>query len=65
MKLELNEAISNMVNEGLEDAVIIYYIFDHSNLSLEESRKKLDEAKIWMKWYAHTSNKERFINANN
>lgn len=58
---KINEDISNMVNESKEDAVIIYYLHDHYNMTLSEARTKLKEAKMWMDWYAHKSNKERFI----
>ena len=57
----MNDKIIEMLNKGIEDAVIIYYIFDHSEMSLVQAREKLAEAKKWGAWYAHKSNKERFI----
>lgn len=57
----MNDKIIEMLNSGKEDAVIIYYIHDNSNLSLNEAREKLSEAKKWGAWYTHTSNKEKTI----
>lgn len=59
--IKMNNKISDMVNEGREDAVIINYIADHSDMSLNQAREKLAEAKKLMAWYAHISNKEAFI----
>lgn len=61
----MNDKIIKMLNEGKEDAVIIYYIHDNSELSLTQAREKLAEAKKWGAWYAHKSNKEVFIENSN
>lgn len=55
---KINEDISNMVNAGKEDAVIIYHLHDHFNLTLVEARTKLAEAKLWMGWYARKDVKD-------
>jgi hypothetical protein len=55
---KINEVISDMVNAGKEDAVIIYHLHDHFNLTLVEARAKLAEAKLWMGWYARKDVKD-------
>lgn len=48
----INNKISDMVNAGKEDAVIIYYLHDHHNFTLSEARTELAKAKAWMGWYS-------------
>ena len=55
---KINEVISDMVNTKREDAVIIYHLHDHFNLTLAQARAKLAEAKLWMGWYARKDSKE-------
>lgn len=58
----MNDLIIDMLNEGKEETVIIYHLFDNYNLTLQQARFELDKAKKWGSWYAHKSNKEEFIN---
>lgn len=55
----MNDKIAEMINEGKEDAVIVYYIHDHSTLSLSEATAKLKEAKMWMAWHGTVTNRTK------
>jgi len=55
---KINEEISNLINNGKEDTVIIYHLYDHFSMSLSEATAKLKEAKLWMGWYARKDVKD-------
>lgn len=54
---KINEIISDMVNAGKADTVIIYHLHNRFNLTLKEAEAKLLEAKLWMGWYARPTHR--------
>jgi len=51
-QVKINKEVSDLVNGGKEDTVIIYHLHDRHNFTLEEARTELKKAKAWMGWYA-------------
>lgn len=51
-QVRINDEISDLVNVGKEDAVIIYHLEGKHGFTIAEARKELSKAKAWMGWYA-------------
>lgn len=51
-QVRINGEVSDLVNAGKEDAVIIYHLADAHGYTLPEARLELKKAKLWMGWYA-------------
>lgn len=62
-QIRVNDKIVSLLKEGKEDTVIIYHLVDNHAFTLSEARQELAKAKMWIGWYSHTSNKEKFINS--